>query len=184
MANPGNITASHNLFNTADAQNKFAVQRNIGTDPLTPWTANIALNVGASAISLTNVTLNAYITNGAGNFQTVGRDLDMSVLLLDAGLNPLSTTTINNIYTHGGGSARPQNADFDLSGNTLSANTNYVIQIKAFSNVVWGNNAGFDDLSINGEINAVPEPTSLLTFAGLGICAGFGGWRRRRKKAA
>ncbi|MFP6659008.1 MAG: hypothetical protein VB853_12580, partial [Pirellulales bacterium] len=125
VADPGNITASHALFDTADAQNKFAVHHNIGIAPLTPWTANIALNVGASAISLTNVTLNAYIINGAGIFQTVGRDLDMSVLLLDAGLNLISTTTINNIYTHGGAIVQPQNANFDLSGNTLSANTNY-----------------------------------------------------------
>ena len=30
----------------------------------------------------------------------------------------------------------------------------------------------------------IPEPSSLLTFAGLGLCAGIGVWRRRRKQAA
>ncbi|MCH8922338.1 MAG: hypothetical protein IIA67_04210 [Planctomycetes bacterium] len=30
-------------------------------------------------------------------------------------------------------------------------------------------------------IDAIPEPTSLLVFAGLGLCFGFAGWRGRRR---
>jgi hypothetical protein len=35
-------------------------------------------------------------------------------------------------------------------------------------------------IAVLGE--AVPEPASIFGFAGLGICAGFGAWRRRRSK--
>ncbi len=32
------------------------------------------------------------------------------------------------------------------------------------------------------DVAAVPEPASLLTFAGLSLCFGFGAWRKRRKQ--
>ena len=189
VADPGALTASHGLFDsTADAKNLFAVQRNLLTAPPTnggPWTVDVALKVGSSAIQLSLVTLDAYIFSNSGNFQTTSRDLDLKIDLLAfaSSTPPIATRFANDIYPNNGTitPALPASAPsvtFDLTGNTLAANTNYILRLTASKNSEFGNNAGIDNLVINGSI--VPEPTS-MTIWGLGLMAVCGyGWRRRR----
>lgn len=177
IADPGSLTASHNLFNTTAAQNLFAVDRNLRTEGL--WTVDIALNVGSSAIQLSLVTLDAYIFSDSGNFQTVNRDLDLRIDLLSQGpLMVIDSKAFNNIYPNSGTATQPKPVSFDLSGNTLAANTNYILRLTASKDSTSGNNAGIDNLRINGSI--VPEPTA-ITIWGLGLVAMCGyGWRQKR----
>lgn len=177
IADPGNLTASHNLFNTPNAQNLFAVDRNLRNEG--PWTVDIALDVGSAALKLSLVTLDAYIFNDAGTFQTTSRDLDLKIDLLKLGPpTTLATKSVNNIYPNSGSASQPKPVEFDLSGNTLAANTGYILRLTASKDSTFGNNAGIDNLVINGVIT--PEPTA-ITIWGLGLLAMCGyGWRRRR----
>ena len=132
---------------------------------------------------MSTVTLDAYIFNGAGVFQTVNRDLDMKIELLHGSV--LASNSVNNIYPQNNNTispSQPRQVSFDLSGNTLASNTNYILRITASSDQTLGNNAGFDNLVINGANGAVvPEPASLALWSlGAMVCA-FAGLRRDRR---
>ena len=71
----------------------------------------------------------------------------------------------------------------------LAAGAIYDIETRFLPNVSGG--IGSFEGHLHGDISfefaeqqPIPEPSSLLTFAGLGLCAGLGAWRRRRKQAA
>ena len=180
VADPGNLTAATNpdgLFDTADAQNRFAVDRNLHNEG--SWSVDISLAVGAAGIDLTTVNLDAFIFNNAGDLQGDGRHLSMTAELLDAGLTGIDSDTVADIFTHNEpGLTQPKAVTFDLSGNTLAANTTYTLRLIAFGQGP-GNNSGLDNLVVNGDILAapVPEPVSaglaLMGVAGLAL-------RRRR----
>ncbi len=188
VANPGNLTAVVSppvigtpppmaLFNTAAAQNRFAVDRNLHTE--SAWYVDIPLNVGSIPLALSTVTLDALIFNNAGNLQTQQRDLDMRVDLFLSPSTLIDTVAVNNIYAPNGPITPPQPrpVSFDLTGNILSASTTYTLRLRA-SGTGPGNNAGFDNLSINGS-SAVPEPLSLVVWSTLGAI-GLVGSRLRR----
>jgi hypothetical protein len=172
VASPGDVSTDFTLFDTTDAQDKFAVDRNLHREG--NWLALVSLLVGGNNIFLGEVTLDAYIFNDSGNYQSVSRDLDIELSLLASDTSTvIDSEQVLNIYPSSG-SYSIQNIDFDFTGNTLLAGTQYYLGINAFGQGP-GNNAGFDNLTVNG---TVPEPSIIALFS-LGL-AGLGFARRRQ----
>jgi hypothetical protein len=172
VANPGDVSADFNLFDTANAKDKFAVDRNLHSEG--DWLALVSLLVGGNNIFLGEVTLDAYIFNNGGNYQGVSRDLDLGLSLLGSdGSTVIHSEQVLDIYPSSG-LYSIQNIGFDFTGNTLLAGTQYYLGINAIGQGP-GNNAGFDNLTING---TVPEPSIIALFS-LGL-AGLGFARRRQ----
>jgi hypothetical protein len=162
---PGDISADFPLFDTPDAQNRFAVNRNIGNSG--PWETNIALNfLATNDINLTFVTFDAFIFNNSGALQGNEKFLDINASIFD-----MSTTLISsidqNVYTSANSSfSQGQSVSFDFSGTSLLAGNNYFLRLTATGGN-QGNNAGFDNLVVNGELNkvVVPEPSALAILS-------------------
>jgi hypothetical protein len=173
ISDPINLTATQNLNLNSAAEDMFAVDYNLLSEG--SWSVDIALNVlAANNIALSTVSLNAYIFSNSGLLQETSRDLDLNLSLF-SGASLLSNVNELNIYADGGSVVQGQAVSFDLSGNTLLAGNDYFLRLTASTNGPSGNNAGFDNLSVEGLIQvvvppivAVPEP-SLLAFFGLTI---------------
>ena len=183
VASPGNLTVNSpdGLFDTAAAQNRFAVNRNLQNEG--NWMFDVALNVlSGNDIDLGLTTLDAFIFNNSGNLQTVSRDLDLKFSLLDSSFSLLTEKSVLNIYAGTGSVTQPQNVFFDFTGNTLTSGDMYYLRLTAFGQG-YGNNAGIDNLVINGELAPapVPEPSTIILL-GSGL-AGLAWFNRRRKKA-
>jgi hypothetical protein len=129
------------------------------------------LNVlGLNNISLSSLTLDAYIFNNGGRFQSVQRNLDIAVSLFNSSNTLLKTfTLLDDIYANNGAftNANGHNVNVNLEGYSLLANNDYILRLTA-SGEGNGNNAGFDNLVINGNLNSIPEPTTFAILA-LGI---------------
>lgn len=180
VADPGDLTAQNNpdgLFDTANAQDLFAVNRNLHNEG--DWLVNVPLVVGAESINLTTIELDAYIFDNNGAFQPNGRDLDLDAVLVASDMTTvIDTDTVLNIYPGAGAVSQPEAVSFDLSGNTLPAGETFFVRVRAYGQGP-GNNAGIDNLVINGDIVAVPEPaTAALGLLGLGA---LGATMRRRR---
>ncbi|PKG98768.1 PEP-CTERM sorting domain-containing protein [Paraglaciecola sp. MB-3u-78] len=172
ISDPLSLTATKNLNLNSAAEDMFAVDYNLFTEG--SWSVDIALNVLAvNNIALSTVSLNAYIFSNSDILQSVSRDLDLNLSLF-SGASLLADVNELNIYASGGPVVQGQAVSFDLSGNTLLAGNDYFLRLTASTNIARGNNAGFDNLNIEGLIQAVsvpipvPEP-SLLAIFGLGI---------------
>jgi hypothetical protein len=164
---PGDITADFPLFDTSDAQDRFVVNRNIGNQG--PWEANIELNfLVTNNINLSSVTLDAFIFNNSGILQDeeISLNLNESIFVVPSTL--LASVDQNSIYTTGLSSTFTQGkfVSFDFTGVTLLSGNNYFLKLTATGNT-RGNNAGFDNFVINGQV-VVPEP-STLAILGLGL---------------
>lgn len=165
------------LFTTSAAAGRFAVDRNIQNE--SPWSVDIPLAILAgNNIELNTVTLDALIFQNGGALQGGGsaRDLDMTLALLSSALGAIDSGTVDNIYPNSGIWGQTQRSvSFDLSGNTLAAGDSYVLRLTARSDQRNpGNNAGIDNLVVNGDLTRViPEPSSLallgIALAGLGV---------------
>ncbi|MBA6372821.1 PEP-CTERM sorting domain-containing protein [Colwellia sp. BRX8-4] len=169
LSSPGDLSADYNLFDTTDSQNKFAVDRNLSNEG--DWIVDISLNLlYQNNISLSSLTLDAYIFNNSGNFQNVQRNLDIAVSLFDSSNIFLKEfTLLDDIFANNGAftNVNGHNVSVDLEGYFLLANNDYILRLTG-SGEGNGNNAGFDNLVINGDLTSVPEPTSLAIFA-LGV---------------
>ncbi|MFW8592257.1 hypothetical protein ACOI22_15730 [Glaciecola sp. 2405UD65-10] len=171
------LTASADLFDSADSQDLFAVNNNIQT--VGPWTADIALNVLADEIALDMLSFDAFIFNGGGSFQATNgtsRDVDFTATILDFNANVLGSQVANNVYPSSGVYVPGTTVSFDFSSLSLLANTNYVLRIMASSDDTVGNNAGIDNLSLTGTVgqnNAVnvsaPSMAALFTMVIAGL---------------
>jgi hypothetical protein len=179
VANPGDLNAMivgnatnavFEMFDTSAAQNKFAVNRNINDEG--DWSVDIGLSVLAgSNIALDSLELDAFIFNNSGNLQGVERLLFGS--------------SVNEIFSTGGGlsgtDADARAVSFGLGGTQLVQGTDYTVRITANGSLpVSGNNSGFDNLVINGDLLApqvVSAPASILL-----ILMGFAGMAARKVK--
>jgi len=185
VADPGDLTVvrvspgtpAAEFFDTAAAANRLAINLNVANE--STWLMDIALNVQSQQqIALSTVTLDAFIFSNAGVLQTVNRDLDLTLLLLDASNTVLDTVSVLNIFPENQLSvAQPKAVSFDLSGNTLLQGQSYFLRLGASSGGA-GNNAGLDNFVVNGSVTAVPEPTSLALV--LAAAGGMVAARRRR----
>jgi hypothetical protein len=169
LSSPGDLSADYSLFNTSNSANKFAVNRNLANEG--DWTVDIALNVlGLNNISLSSLTLDAYIFNNNGRFQNVQRNLDIAVSLFDTSNTLLKTfSLLDDIYANNGRftNVNGHNVNVNLEGYSLLANNDYILRLTA-SGEGYGNNAGIDNLTINGDLTSIPEPSTLAIFA-LGV---------------
>tara|TARA_B100000809_G_C15072586_1_gene506628 strand:- start:538 stop:1230 length:693 start_codon:yes stop_codon:yes gene_type:complete len=179
LSSPGDVSADYNLFDTTASKNKFAVDRNLSNEG--DWIVDISLNLlSKNNISLSSLSLDAYIFNNNGNFQNVQRNLDIHVSLFDSSNILLKEfTLLDDIYANNGvfTNANGHNINVDLEGYFLLASNDYILRLTG-SGEGYGNNAGFDNLVINGYLTSIPEPTNLAIFA-LGI---IGLAARRLKK--
>jgi hypothetical protein len=179
---PGDLTASHALFDTSDAQGRFAVARNLHTDG--NWSVDIPLTVdAANNAELSTLNLDVFIYNNAGDLQTSQRDVDFTAELLDSAMTLLDSDTVLDIYANTGTADQPQGVSFDFSGNTLLAGESYLLRLTASGQGV-GNNAGIDNFTLSGQLSpaAVPEPASIAIWSLVGLAlAGFGFYRVRRR---
>jgi hypothetical protein len=181
----GNATnAVFEMFDTSAAQNKFAVNRNINDEG--DWSVDIGLSVLAgSNIALDSLELDAFIFNNSGNLQGVERLLGMTVELFDSNMALLFGSSVNEIFSTGGGlsgtDADARAVSFGLGGTQLVQGTDYTVRITANGSLpVSGNNSGFDNLVINGDLLApqvVSAPASILL-----ILMGFAGMAARKVK--
>ncbi|MEQ8785615.1 MAG: PEP-CTERM sorting domain-containing protein [Pirellulaceae bacterium] len=107
-----------------------------------------------------------------------------SVNILDGGSN------VANLYTYSVASvdSNPlQTISLDIAPtlDALGAGT-YTLSFEELIPQYYTGPGRFaiDDISLEIETAPVPEPSSLLAFAGLGMCFGAGSWWRRRRKPA
>ena len=170
ITDPGSwtVVSGNNLFTTTDAIGRFAVPENPPS-----WSVTLPLTVGASAINLTDVTLNFESFTGGGaskvpsnfapaNNVTVEIRDNLNVLLATQNLGQASGATADawiGTYTN-------------FSTVTLAAGQTYSLKITTAGDA--GNNLGIDSFAINGAL--VPEP-SIALLGGLGLVALL---RRRR----
>lgn len=180
IADPGDLTASHNLFDTADAQNRFAVDRNLHNEG--SWNVDIPLAVeSGNNINLSTLDLDVLIYSNAGDLQTSQRDVDMTAELFDSTLALLDSDTVSDIYANSGTAVQPQGISFDFTGNTLTAGDNFTLRLTA-SGQGSGNNSGIDNFVLNGQLIAVPEPASIAMWLLVGLGVAGIGYRRSVRK--
>ena len=182
IANPGNMVAGNTfgvgLFNGALlTQNMFAPALNTGNND-TSWTTNVSLTVSSgSAVTLTDVTFNAWSLN-SGQAQNADRKLDFTVSLINPSAATIATVNITDLIS-GSPTGSPLVTATFSSAMALSDPGAYILQIRGgdfLGTNDTGNHTAIDNLSINGTFEAVPEPSAAL-LGGLGLLAL---WRRRR----
>ena len=182
LDDPGNMTSSPNLFNsTALTQNLFAPSLNYGNAGGT-WTTTADITVTAgSTVTLEDVTFDYFAIDGGGN-QNVTRRADFRVTLLNpsavavGGVFSINDVSNSKDTTPGVGTL----VTATFTPVALTAPGTYTLQIEAgeIGGVnETGNHAGIDNLSINGTVSVIPEPssTALLSLGGLALIL------RRRK---
>lgn len=183
VADPGDLTAvpdqalangfgqfqANGLFQTANTQNAFVPDLNIHNEG--SYYLDVPLTVTHPAgISLTGVSFTGIITNNAGSFQGVGREVDYSAQVLAPGDVVIASDLINgqNAFMQGAAPFPTTAVALDFGGVNLNSGTTYNVRIfvGADANLV-GNNAGLDDLNITGDLIPEPGTGALCALAGL-----------------
>lgn len=183
LEDPGNMAALNaaaapqTIFDGAFVANMFAPGLNTGNGN-TFWTTSVALTVSSgSSVTLTDVTFDYWSING-GQSQNVNRQSDFTITLLDPSAASAASVDIVDSISGTAAGVPLVTATF-TSPIALTAPGTYTLVIKGgdfAGNDETGNHTAIDNLSINGTLSAVPEPSSAL-LAGLGLLAML---RRRR----
>ena len=169
----GGTTNQAALFDNAanDADGAFDVNNNMTAGG---WDTTITLAVGGSDIDLSSLVLDLKLTSGSGAAQTTGsKSGEMLVEFFDVGLSSVGTADL-------GGNQNYPTASYqrtlDVTGISLSAGQTYTMVVSA-RGTGHGHHKALDALTLNGDITAVPEPSSaaLLGLGGLALIL------RRRK---
>ena len=111
--------------------------------------------------------LDASIYNNRGVLQTFQRDFSLSLDILE-GASSLFSSTVDVFEgdNNNSGFVPTKSIEFDLSSVSFAGGNNYILRLTAFGNG-GGNNAGFDNLQLNGTSNGsslvnVPAPGSIF----------------------
>ncbi|MDP0490691.1 MAG: PEP-CTERM sorting domain-containing protein [Verrucomicrobiota bacterium JB023] len=179
VTNPGDLTVNNiavdganpgDLFDTSAAQGYFAPDNNIGNGG--EWETSIVFTTLADNIALTTILWDYGNFGNSGNIQTAFRSSEYTVSISEVLGGAVVLSPISIVTTASDG------IEGLLTFNTpvtLDANTEYSLVFNA-DGVSAGSNTSIDALTVNGDLIAVPEPSSLLLLS-LGALA-FG--RRRR----
>lgn len=188
LDDPGSMAAlnaaagSQVLFDgNALMQNAFVPGLNTGNGN-TFWTTTINLTVSAgSLVTLTDVTFDYLAVNGS-QVLNVGRTSDFTVTLFNPSAGLVEAVEV--VDTEGGTTAAPTiptiTATF-IAPIALTVPGTYTLEIKGgdyLGSGETGNHTGIDNLSINGDVSVIPEPSS-FALLGLGALAALG--RRSRR---
>ncbi|MFT5107258.1 MAG: hypothetical protein ACI8XO_002495 [Verrucomicrobiales bacterium] len=136
------------------------------------WTTTVNLTVASgSTVALSDVTFNYWAVNGGQN-ENVGRRSDFTVTLISPTATLLEAVTVADVI--GGNTVIPNDplvtATF-TAPISLTAPGTYTLEIKGGDFVGFnetGNHTGIDNLSINGVVGTIPEPSSVM-LVGLGL---------------
>jgi hypothetical protein len=169
LEDPGSLSASQfeggavNIFDAnAFVQDIFIPGINTGNGN-TSWTTDLGLTVAAGFnVTLTDVTFNSVSVNG-GQAENVNRRNDYSVTILDP--TDASVATITVADTLAGTTAGQPLVTLDFPDVVLDLAGTYTLIIRGGDFVgtnETGNHTGLDNLSINGNVSAIPEPSALL----------------------
>lgn len=143
-------------------QDVFMPGLNVGNGN-TFWTTDINITVAAGfSITLTDVTFNA-VSASASQVENPNRRNDYTASLLNPASAEIATVTVADTIA-GVGAGRPL-VTLDFADTFLGDAGTYTLRIKGgdfTGDNETGNHTGFDNLSINGNISAIPEPSSLL----------------------
>ena len=160
-----------NLFNNnAFNQNLFAPLINTGNGN-TIWRTFIPLTVSAGkAVTLSDVVFDYAALNSSGNLN-VDRRSDFLVTLFNPSGVAMDQVVITDALSGTNAGIPTVTATFS-SPIALSLPGTYKLEIAGgdfpgFGTDETGNHTGIDNLSINGDVQNVPEPTS-LALLGLG----------------
>ncbi len=185
LADPGDITALNAAGNTQTIFNGNALVQNMFTPGIntgngnTFWTTSVSLTAAADAVSVTDVTFNSWSINGGQN-QNVNRNSDYTLTLFSPSDVVLGTVDVLDTLS-GTAAGQPLVTATFPSEIALSEAGAYRLEIKGGDFAGFnetGNHTGIDNLSINGNVAAVPEPSAImLSVLGLLTFAS----RRRRK---
>lgn len=157
--------SSLDLFDNYD--NLFAVDYNIHNQGT--WFVDVLLTASflVSSIDLDALTLDASIFNNSGVLQSFQRDFSLSLDIFE-GASSLFSSTVDVFEgdNNNAGFVPTKSIGFDLSNVTLIGGSDYVLRFTAFGDG-GGNNAGFDNLVLNGTTNGsslvdVPAPGSVF----------------------
>lgn len=189
LTNPGDLTVEESavtspslaLFTTNDADGVFAVDRNIHNEGSWFVDINFSLMSGVSVVELSTFMLDAMIFNNSGNIQSVQRDLDVGFELFGNSLSMFSGDVLDIFAGNGTNNPIARPVSFDLSGLVLNQGVNYTIRLTAFG-AGPGNNAGFDNLNLSGNVSRATTAVSEPSMAALFILAVAGLLRRRLAK--
>lgn len=184
LQDPGNMSAFQfegsavNMFDAnAFVQDIFIPGINTGNGN-TSWTTNISLAVAPGFnVTLTDVTFNSVSVNG-GQAENVDRRNDYTVTIVDPTDTAVSTFTVPD--TLAGTAAGQPLVNLDFPDVVLDSPGAYTLIIRGGDYTgtnETGNHTGIDNLSINGTVSAIPEPSAILLSA-LGLL-GFLSARRR-----
>lgn len=178
ITDPGDLTAVGGpaLFDTANAQDHFAPDRNTGNEG--PWTVEIPLSFAASTagITVSSVVIDWQFFNNSGAFQPVGlnRPTTFTATVVGSSSGMVDTAALSTGST--GASGTGLTLTFD-SPPSLDLSETWKVSLTADGDDGNGNNTGLNALTINGDITLVPEPSALV----LGLAGSLLLLRRRRQ---
>ncbi len=181
VSDPGDLTASQNLFSTSNSGGYFAVDYN--TDTVGNWSVTIPFTLTVSSLTISDFVLDGAMFNGSGNFQNIKRDTDLQVSINGAtsGTIASQTLTAENTQADTGdseytlanaawGDGTPLTYTFaGASTLTLTNSETWSIVIETLNASGPGNNTGIDSFAINGSV--IPEPSTfvLVVLTGIGF---------------
>lgn len=185
LNDPGDMSVTQfgggavNLFNgNTFVQDIFIPGINVGNGN-TSWITDVSISVAAGFnVTLTDVTFNSVSVSG-GQAENVNRRNDYTVTIFNPSTVQVATASATDVVA--GNVAGQPLVTLDFADVVLSDPGTYTLQIRGgdfLGGNETGNHTGLDNLSINGDVSAIPEPsTLLLSVAGL-----FGLVSLRRRK--
>jgi hypothetical protein len=170
-------TAYSPAFFSAKGTPADNIQINANIETTGPWSFSFTLTP-SSAISLTNFTLGYRAITGSGADQGPARSA-VYTLAISQGATSLGSA-FDNVSDAGGGTPDGDVANIDLSTFALSAGVAYTFTLTVSSSGTLGNNVAIDNLALNGNITAVPEPgsTGVVVAAAAVVLGAARGLRR------